>query len=407
MGIPSKLYVARRAYGAEEVVGFMVVADKEHTKEFEKKKKSADSWAGAGNMPITISNEPRTGFQMVTNVSRYRTKNVLWRVRHPEGFEFEITSDNMCDLLATNTVINGVFQEELFFTESKQLVNTKTELFADMIKREEKVQNRKEAAKSLYEGAGFFVKAHWGTKKETPEQYVYCGKYHAMCVNKIKPLLQPTKSTLVHIVHNISTGQYCLRTSMDNLEFTTSEFLDKKIDRSTIVNEVNTYYTEWYNKNISVYDYAYEYKIPMLVSEKPFKMSDVEIVFKELPVQSIAARGVSENKIVEYIENDKIYRVFGSLEPSKGNSYYSRSDYHESKTLGSLIYMYEYKRKEDGHLDYSTTPFDNHQGFSGWRNKCAFENVCQKYHSHVSKPVLKVINTPETLRIGTYKLKGK
>ena len=43
MAIPKKFYVSRNYRGTEEVLGFMVVADAEHTKAFQKKKETAGS----------------------------------------------------------------------------------------------------------------------------------------------------------------------------------------------------------------------------------------------------------------------------------------------------------------------------------------------------------------------------
>lgn len=72
-----------------------------------KRMSTADSWASGDIKARTIDNDLMAGFRICHSVRRFRTQNVLWRVADPRGFELEISSDNLADLLATVTVEKG------------------------------------------------------------------------------------------------------------------------------------------------------------------------------------------------------------------------------------------------------------------------------------------------------------
>lgn len=59
--------------------------------------------------PAIIDNIPRTGFKVASTVSRYSTSNKLWRIMDPLGFELEISTKNMEDLIMTGTINRGEF----------------------------------------------------------------------------------------------------------------------------------------------------------------------------------------------------------------------------------------------------------------------------------------------------------
>ena len=54
--------------------------------------------------PRIIENEPLSGFRISKSVTRYSTSNKLWRILDPRGFELEISTHNMEDILETGTV---------------------------------------------------------------------------------------------------------------------------------------------------------------------------------------------------------------------------------------------------------------------------------------------------------------
>lgn len=57
--------------------------------------------------PRIIKNEPLNGFKISHSVSRYSTSNKLWRIKDPRGFELEISTGNMEEILMTRGVVMG------------------------------------------------------------------------------------------------------------------------------------------------------------------------------------------------------------------------------------------------------------------------------------------------------------
>lgn len=60
--------------------------------------------------PIIVDNIPRQGFKVADTVSRYSTSNKLWRILDPYGFELEISTANMEELIYKSTLIKGEFE---------------------------------------------------------------------------------------------------------------------------------------------------------------------------------------------------------------------------------------------------------------------------------------------------------
>lgn len=114
--IPEKFYVTRQPRGnSDEVLGFMVPMHKDG---YTSRKATADHWArgrGVPMAPIEVENKPLSGFSLTENKRRMMNKNVIWRCIHPEGFEFEITSDNFSDFLMEIDMKQGIIQTEMIF----------------------------------------------------------------------------------------------------------------------------------------------------------------------------------------------------------------------------------------------------------------------------------------------------
>ncbi len=57
--------------------------------------------------PQIIDNVPMSGFKIAKFVSRYSTSNKLWRIDDPRGFQLEISTSNMEDVLQEGSVVKG------------------------------------------------------------------------------------------------------------------------------------------------------------------------------------------------------------------------------------------------------------------------------------------------------------
>lgn len=60
--------------------------------------------------PRVIKNDPVSGFKISHSVSRSSTSNKVWRIQDPRGFELEISTNNMEDILMNQGVVKGEIQ---------------------------------------------------------------------------------------------------------------------------------------------------------------------------------------------------------------------------------------------------------------------------------------------------------
>lgn len=143
--IPKQFYVGLRkqiVYGGEEVnpipLGFATPYDDAHTKAFVKRKETVDDWVDqySGTYdsatreftkiprdlePKIIDNTPLEGFKIAEDIRRiyWGGGNVVWRLVHPLGFEFEIPSSNLARIIDCTTIINGVIQGKCLLGRDK------------------------------------------------------------------------------------------------------------------------------------------------------------------------------------------------------------------------------------------------------------------------------------------------
>lgn len=120
--IPEKVYVKfdRRKRDDEELLlGFMTPFD-ENDSQFKDRKYTVDRWSSHRGKEKSLLdkqawvgyNEPMKGFEILHTVSRYRTSNKVWRIKDPRGFELEISSWNLSQMLGHVTIEKGVIQNE-------------------------------------------------------------------------------------------------------------------------------------------------------------------------------------------------------------------------------------------------------------------------------------------------------
>lgn len=73
------------------------------------------------SQPMIWDNEPRTGFKILTSVSRYSTSNKLWRVLDPRGIQFEISTASFEELVMLCTIVKGEILEPCQWLSTKTL----------------------------------------------------------------------------------------------------------------------------------------------------------------------------------------------------------------------------------------------------------------------------------------------
>lgn len=87
-----------------------------------KRKATVDRWAGDSKIEsITYENNPLPGFRLVRNIKHgygWGQGNVKWRIEDPRGFELEITSPNLSQLLNYCEIKQGDIQEDCIWARS-------------------------------------------------------------------------------------------------------------------------------------------------------------------------------------------------------------------------------------------------------------------------------------------------
>lgn len=105
------------AYGRIGNAGYELIGDEVYIRPY-----TENQWTGGTHrkvdvagykvpshlQPRIIKNDPIDGFTVCKSVSRYSTSNKVWRILDPRGFELEISTDCMEDLLMEGTVSKGV-----------------------------------------------------------------------------------------------------------------------------------------------------------------------------------------------------------------------------------------------------------------------------------------------------------
>lgn len=73
-------------------------------------------------LPIVIDNTPSEGFRIQKSVSRSSTSNKVWRILDPRGFELEISSANMEDIMHGGVIDRGLIIGKCVWQTAKMLV---------------------------------------------------------------------------------------------------------------------------------------------------------------------------------------------------------------------------------------------------------------------------------------------
>ena len=128
-------------------LAFIVYRDE---KKVLRKEKSWNGWRDKSIDPLEIENVPTKGFVLSETKRRSRDwfgsgRNV-WRVTHPKGFEFEISSNNLEAIISDCDIIKGEIMSECIFAWSgtdMSLVPIVSELYNEAIANTENLKKEK------------------------------------------------------------------------------------------------------------------------------------------------------------------------------------------------------------------------------------------------------------------------
>ena len=153
---PDKHYVGFQARPSHDEVplGFMTPFGTD--KAFEKRKGTVDTWSRGGGyygrneaqdkLPAqTYDNKPMVGFKLGRNVRHgygWGQGNVKWRIEDPRGFELEITSPNLAQIMGFCTIQEGEILEECIWARMGNeniLVPVNSDVYMNAIKNTERM----------------------------------------------------------------------------------------------------------------------------------------------------------------------------------------------------------------------------------------------------------------------------
>lgn len=116
MEIPDKIWVVNKVGNSLSYVTYY-----EDNAACRKRQETGRRWArGYVRDPNEITegifeNKLIDGIRILNHKSRYTTKNVVWRLIDPRGFEFEVYSGNMSQILQNATIVNGEIKTKCIY----------------------------------------------------------------------------------------------------------------------------------------------------------------------------------------------------------------------------------------------------------------------------------------------------
>lgn len=247
------------------MLSFFVSTHDEGTSAYKNRTKTATEWNSGyknnymNSKQTRIKNEPTKGFKFVNMTRRYRTSNVLFRIEHPLGYIFEISSENAFDIIEKCTIINGEIQEELFMNTSKYLYNTSFDLYKEQVMKMEADKAKEKNAKSMnvLDMCEFQIRESKYREYKTYELQ-YLGKVHVGIM--YNNAFVDNKSSLIHVYYcpEEDTVHFCTdakhksgfiksldKKVLDKVPSNLGEFCNEKINarkviRSEFKNQYNT-----------------------------------------------------------------------------------------------------------------------------------------------------------------------
>jgi hypothetical protein len=189
---PKQCYVGK-IIRTEDEVPLAFMTEDGTDKAAMKRKETVDSWVKRNKNSHTevLDNIPLVGFRLGRSIKRSRNwggGNVKWRIEDPRGFELEITSPNMANILASAVIDNGEILNECIWARlqgDNVLLPTSSELYITAQENSER-QTKSVAPSSVKRGwrivlkngitgiyCGTFYQIEYG-KREGEGRYGYC-----------------------------------------------------------------------------------------------------------------------------------------------------------------------------------------------------------------------------------------
>lgn len=297
--IPKKLTIFRKADGEDTINGIIVPADNKETKAYKEKYKRYHSSKGLPD--LDIDNVGRTGFRIIGNVSNRRQTD--FKIEHPEGFTFSIDSENMMDLIRTNDIIDVEFKNPLFFNDKGKLVNQESNIYNDMIEKNENEKEKRRLNKEIQPGTYFQDAAYESNPNKG--MYHYLGRFHCLGLSGSYGTDLQHKSQLLHVMYNCSDKELYI---MSTFRFSIIEkqardmvsiFPDLK--GQDMVDKLNTVLNE---RGVGIS--TDNNRVPYVFALKPFKLEQLVFTKSDEPLIASSSRWSPMKSVVMFEMNGNI-----------------------------------------------------------------------------------------------------
>lgn len=273
--IPTNHYVGFQARQGEAVpLGFMTPdgTDSAATK----RKATVDNWAkGYGRTttlpPKSFENKPMSGFKLGRNVRHghgWGQGNVKWRIEDPRGFELEISSPNLAQIMAFSTIERGEILDKCVWGRLKN-ENILIPVTSDVYKAAEANTERAGKSASLkdLEPGNYIV-------LQNGEEGTYMGAFFTMSAGGYGTDRSLKWGDKKRHIFKTKAGAYEVKASMKLSEITDPT----KVDIADYEKELNEFLK---GKGRSLYEPGNDYRTMRAVSVTSLKKSDVTMVLEK------------------------------------------------------------------------------------------------------------------------------
>ncbi len=297
---------------------------------FQKRKGTIDRWAGSPDTANTVDNVPRTGYAFagsVTHGGNWNATTVNWRVVDPLGFELEINSGNMGQILQYCTIDKGTILDECVWGWDKDngskivLIPVTSQIYQDAKKTS--VRHFAEVIDVKDVQLGDMVEYKNG------QMGLYFGRVNMITINSqisVETPMWKSESESIHVLIMDDNQMYFMKTPK-------IVACSKSTKRYT-QEEAEVYLNECLNSdkwNVTGSGYGYYHGVFLTYDKKPF----IKLKQHEIDYATVASGIRGDYKHGGYVYSTGTTMTDGNyiLEDAKGDRFLIISQVHE--VLGS------------------------------------------------------------------------
>lgn len=307
-----------------------------------KRKKTVDDWATSSSyqtvkLPAkSFENKPLSGFKLGNNVRHgygWGQGNVKWRIEDPRGFELEISSPNLAQIIAITTIENGEILEKCVWARMGA-ENILLPVNSDVYETAQANTERANTSVSLKD-----LKIGYKAILQNGKEGRYMGQMYALNKNNEEHIVQAPKKTHVFLneteVFTVATPKLSSIEPDTELQLGQAEIALNKAIRDPSIN------TGW-----SCVGYS---AMPLFTADKPLRYNLVPV---KNPASLDGSSGHISAKIGDIYAFGSIYK-FHYREEIEASVY----DYAAYLVDGKIRYL----------TDYNNPSLDKYRQQSGWR----------------------------------------